>query len=138
MTLLINTIRKEQLTSPHLSPNTIRGLINFTGFNPTKVLAGDIWISSFDGTVTVNDVLVYFQDSVMANIKNPGALTLSNIANNNWSLLRKSPFTYGTRKTGEHGGVQFEGYMDDDYTYLCVVGGPIGTAIWKKQPLLRT
>lgn len=138
MTFILDTLRKEQLTSKNISPNTIRGVINFTGFNPSKVLAGDIWISSVDGTVTVNDVTIYFQDSVIANIKNPGPLTLTSIAQNKWSLSRKRLYTYGTMKTGVNGGVLFEGYMDDDYTYLCVVGGPVGTAIWKKQTLLRT
>jgi len=138
MTFSLNTLRKEQISSKHISPNTIRGIIDFSTFNPTKVLQGDIWISSSESPQTINDVIIYYQDLVIANVNNPGALTLSSIANNKWGLSRKRLFMDGTRTTGVHGGVLFDTYIDNDYLYLCVIGGEIGTAVWKKIHLLLT
>jgi hypothetical protein len=45
---------------------------------------------------------------------------------------------YGTRASGVDAGTQGETTHDDDYMYVCVVGGAIGVAVWKRIPLTVT
>jgi hypothetical protein len=44
----------------------------------------------------------------------------------------------GERKTGIHAGVLKEMSITDDYVYICVVGGDVGVAVWKKFILFQT
>jgi hypothetical protein len=45
---------------------------------------------------------------------------------------------FGTKQTGVDSGILGEVYFDDDYMYICVVGGGVGVAIWKKTELVQT
>jgi hypothetical protein len=44
----------------------------------------------------------------------------------------------GARTTGVHAGTLNEMSVSDDYLYICVQAGGIGTAIWKKASLTRS
>lgn len=44
----------------------------------------------------------------------------------------------GERITGVHAGKLGEMSLTDDYAYICVKGGPVGTAIWKQFVLFKT
>jgi hypothetical protein len=46
--------------------------------------------------------------------------------------------TVGTKKTGINGGIYKQLSLDDDYLYVCVVGGDPGVAVWKKTVLFQT
>lgn len=51
-----------------------------------------------------------------------------------------SPLSIGTttKKTGIDAGIFGERSITDDYEYICVQGGIVGVAIWKKSVLFQT
>ena len=53
-----------------------------------------------------------------------------------WQDIQLPLPTGNTRKrTGIDAGVLNERSVTDDYEYICIQGGEVGVAIWKKQPL---
>lgn len=42
------------------------------------------------------------------------------------------------KRTGIDAGILHERSVTNDYEYICVQGGNVGTAIWKKKPLIAT
>ena len=45
---------------------------------------------------------------------------------------------YGTKVTGVDPGSLFQLSIDDDFLYVCVIGGIVPTAVWKRVALNRT
>lgn len=142
----IHRLRKEQIHTIFTNIYRDRGGINFESFSPLFVLRGDIWYSTSENYVLVNDVIINKGDKVRALVDNPGSLNYININAGKWLIEREINILYGTRKSKIHGGYLMEQYMDDDYMYICSTAGVPetyngsndGTAIWKKIHLLLT
>ena len=45
---------------------------------------------------------------------------------------------YATKKTGVDSGYLGQEAYDDDYSYICVVAGTVGVAVWKKSLMFKT
>lgn len=80
--------RKTQLHSSYFQAWNIRGAINFAAFAPDNVLAGDVWHNIAVADVTVNDLTIRPQDTVVAIIDNPGILNEVNLVAGKWKVLR--------------------------------------------------
>lgn len=80
--------RKIQLHSAYFQAWNIRGAINFVAFAPDNVLAGDVWHNIAVADVTVNDLTIRPQDTVVAIVDNPGLLNETNLAAGKWKVLR--------------------------------------------------
>lgn len=145
----LRRIRKEQIHTANLTLWRDRGVVDFSAFNPTKILAGDLWRCTAD-EVTVNglegNVKMYKNDIVVALEDNANALTYENINAGAWHILRSRPIGTGAKKTGVDGGYIWEQSFVDDFYYVCTVpGNPEtseeagdGTAVWKRIQLHST
>ena len=80
--------RKIQIHSTNLQAWNVREVSDFAAFDPTDVLAGDAWHCNAGGNVSVNDLIIRPQDTVLALIDNPGLLNEANIAAGKWKVLR--------------------------------------------------